>query len=224
MLSYTGGRALEELRTRLGARSVAPLYGWVDPELHLPRPAMEEFRAELSYLGTFASDRQVALEELFVRPAQARSDVRFVIGGAQYPDDFPWSANIHFVRHLPPALHPAFFCSCRATLNVTRRAMAAYGHCPSGRLFEAAACGAAILTDVWQGLETFFSPGNEVLAVASSDDVLAGLRLSDGELQRIAQAGRARVLEEHTASSRAITLERILDSLGQSHVEAAVSV
>src|SRR5690606_8112058 len=31
VLSYTGGRALAELRTRLGATRVAPLYGSVDP-------------------------------------------------------------------------------------------------------------------------------------------------------------------------------------------------
>ena len=67
--------------------------------------------------------------------------MRFAIGGAQYPDEFPWTPNIFFVRHLEPAQHPAFFCSSRLTLNVTRRAMKAMGYCPSGRLFEAAACG-----------------------------------------------------------------------------------
>lgn len=163
VLSYTGGRALEELQTRLGARRVAPLYGWVDPDVHLPTAPLEEFRAELSYLGTFAADRQAALEELFVRPAHSKPGGRFVIGGAQYPDSFPWSSNTFFVRHLPPALHSPFFCSSRATLNVTRRAMADYGYCPSGRLFEAAACGAPILTDTWDGLSMFFTPGVDLL-------------------------------------------------------------
>ena len=32
VLSYSGGRALDEFRTRLGARHVAPLYGHVDPD------------------------------------------------------------------------------------------------------------------------------------------------------------------------------------------------
>ena len=54
----------------------------------------------------------------------------FLIGGAQYPADFPWTANIRFVRHLPPAEHPAFFSSSRLTLNVTRRAMAENGPLP----------------------------------------------------------------------------------------------
>src|SRR5690606_38106649 len=32
VLSFTGGRALDEVRTRLGARVAAPLYGSVDPD------------------------------------------------------------------------------------------------------------------------------------------------------------------------------------------------
>ena len=49
------------------------------------------------------------------------------------------------------------------TLNVTRAAMARMGFCPSGRLFEAAACGTPILSDAWDGLEQFFIPGEEIL-------------------------------------------------------------
>ncbi len=212
VLSYTGGRALHELQMRLGARHIAPLYGWVDPNLHHPVAAVAEFRAELSYLGTYAADRQSTLEALFVQAAYAQPDRRFAIGGAQYPHDFPWAENIFFVRHLPPALHPAFFCSGRATLNVTRQAMAAYGYCPSGRLFEAAACGVPIVTDTWEGLESFFHFGTEILPARTTADVLAALSLTDAELRCIAEAARERTLREHTAAARAAELERLLQS------------
>lgn len=212
VLSYTGGRALDELQSRLGAERVAPLYGWVDPEVHYPEEPVEEFRSCLSYLGTYAADRQPALVELLVQPAHARPDDRFVIGGAQYPQDFPWAPNIYFVRHLPPWMHPSFFCSSRATLNVTRLAMADYGFCPSGRLFEAAACGTPIITDTWEGLDTFFSAGTELIPVSSMKDVIQAISLSDGELQAIGHAGRERTLAEHTATCRAAELERILES------------
>lgn len=207
VLSYTGGRALDELRTRLGARMVAPLYGSVDAEAHTPAAAQEEFRADLSYLGTYAEDRQPALERLLVEPARRMPQQRFAIGGAQYPHDFPWSSNIYFVRHLPPGLHSAFYCSSRATLNVTRRAMASYGYCPSGRLFEAAACGAPILSDGWEGLEDFFQPGREVLRMDTPEDTIAALARSDEELRRIGKSAQERTLEQHTAQSRAIALE-----------------
>jgi len=213
VLSYTGGRALDELRSRLGARTVAPLYGAVDPDLHAPAPPRDEFRSALCYLGTYAEDRQAALEELFVQPARERPDLRFALGGAQYPHDFPWTSNIFFVRHLPPSLHPAFFGSSRMTLNVTRRAMAEYGYCPSGRLFEAAACGTPILTDGWEGLDTFFKPGKEILRVDSSADVLRALDLSDGELKRISDAARERTLREHTARQRVAQLEAICERI-----------
>jgi spore maturation protein CgeB len=149
VLSFTGGAALSALRERLGARRVAPLYGSVDPDVHARVPAVECFRADLSYLGTYAEDRQRGVDALLVEPARRRPELRFVIGGAQYPQTFPWTDNIYFVRHLPPADHPAFYSSSRLTLNVTRRAMAEMGYCPSGRLFEAAACGVPIVTDPW---------------------------------------------------------------------------
>ncbi len=213
VLSYTGGRALEELRTRLGARVVAPLYGSVDPANHQPVAAQAEFLATLSYLGTYAEDRQATLQRLFLEPAERMPAARFLIGGAQYPTDFPWAGNIAFVRHTPPQLHSAFFSSCRATLNVTRKAMARYGYCPSGRLFEAAACGAPLLTDTWEGLDTFFTPGGEILPVATADEVLRALSLSDGELRAIAGRARERTLEEHTGACRVRELERICDEV-----------
>lgn len=212
VLSYTGGQALRDLQTRLGARRVAPLYGSVDPAAHRPAPDRPEFAADLSYLGTYAADRQFMLERLFIQPARALPTRRFAIAGAQYPPEFPWTENIFFVRHLPPALHPAFYCSSRLTLNVTREAMAAMGYCPSGRLFEAAACQAAILSDQWEGLDEFFVPGEEILIAHSTQQAVQALQLSDGELRRIGENARQRVLECHTAARRAQELEEAVQS------------
>lgn len=69
VLSYAGGGALRELRTRLGARRVAPLYGHVNRAVHHPVDSAEQYRCGLSYLGTCAEDRQAALETLFIPPA-----------------------------------------------------------------------------------------------------------------------------------------------------------
>jgi spore maturation protein CgeB len=210
VLSYTGGTALEQLRTRLGARRVATLYGSVDPERHHRVDECPAYRCHLSYLGTFAADRQAALQRLFVEPARRLPERRFVLGGAQYPQDFPWTRNIHFVRHLPPGEHNALYSSSRATLNVTRAAMAAMGHCPSGRLFEAAACATPVLTDAWEGLESFFEPGIEILTVDDAGAAAACLEIADHELARIGRAARERVLAEHTARHRVVELEATL--------------
>ncbi|HET7625064.1 MAG TPA: glycosyltransferase [Verrucomicrobiae bacterium] len=210
VLSYTGGAALEQLKTELGARRVAPLYGSVNPEVHRPVPTVEMFRCDLSYLGTYAEDRQAALEKLFIEPARELPDQKFLIGGAQYPREFPWAKNIFFASHVAPPDHPAFYCSSRLTLNVTRGVMAEMGFCPSGRLFEAAACGAPILSDWWKGLDEFFEPGSEILVVNSAEDMIAALKLSDAELKRISRAARERTLSEHTAERRAMEMELAL--------------
>ncbi|HEY0970250.1 MAG TPA: glycosyltransferase [Gemmatimonadales bacterium] len=212
VLSYTGGAALAALADRLGARRALPLYGSVDPEVHRPAAPVEAFRADLSYLGTYAADRQETLERLFVRVARELPSRRFVMGGAQYPADFPWTQNTHFVRHLPPADHPAFFCSSRLTLNVTREAMARMGYCPSGRLFEAAACGTPIVSDSWEGLDHFLEPGTEILLARQPQDVVDALAMDDAELSRIARAARERVLAGHTCDARAAELESLLES------------
>jgi spore maturation protein CgeB len=218
VLSYTGGEALDVLRRRLGARRVAPLHGSVDPAVHRPAAPAPHDRADLSYLGTFAADRQAALERLFIVPARRRPRRRFLIGGAQYPADFPWTANIFFVRHLPPAEHPAFYASSRLTLNVTRAAMARMGYCPSGRLFEAAACGVPILSDAWTGLDSFFEPGRDILIARTTEDALAALDLPDAILAAIARNARERVLTEHTAERRAAELIAALEGAASERV------
>lgn len=212
VLSYVGGRALEQLKEFLGARTVAPLYGSVDPELHKPAPRSDHYESDLSYLGTYASDRQRALEELFIAPAHLLPKQKFLLGGAQYPEDFPWSENVWFVRHVPPALHPAFYSSSRATLNVTRAAMANVGYCPSGRLFEAAACETPIVSDSWDGLNEFFEPGRELLVAKSSHDVVDALSRDPQELRSFGIAARERVLAEHTAAHRARELIGLLEN------------
>ncbi|HLI82450.1 MAG TPA: glycosyltransferase [Bryobacteraceae bacterium] len=221
VLSYTGGAALEQLKTRLGARHVAPLYGCVDPEIHRPAEPEERFRSALSYLGTYSADRQEALDVLFLEPARRRPELRFVIGGPQYPGEIRWPQNVFFIPHVPPSDHPAFYCSAKVTLSATRQAMAAMGYCPSGRLFEAAACGAPMVSDEWEGLDYFFEPGDEILVARASGHVIDALEMGDEELKRMALAARDRALSAHTAAHRAAELENILEVALSLPVEAA---
>jgi spore maturation protein CgeB len=211
VLSYTGGVSLDQLRDHLGAREAQPLYGSVDPAVHQPVAPVDEYRADLSYLGTYADDRQDGVERLFLETARRLAERRFLLAGSQYPIEFPWASNVFYKRHLPPDQHASFYCSSRLTLNVTRRAMAETGYCPSGRLFEAAACGAPILSDWWQGLDRFFEPEREILVATSTAEAIAALDRPDYELRTIAKRARERTLAEHTAERRAIELEQLLE-------------
>ena len=211
VLSYTGGPALEALRSDLGAHRVRPLYGHVDPDVHHPVTPVERYRSALSWLGAYSADRLAMLEELFVSPARLRPHEKFLIGGAHYPDRFPWVRNMYFVDYLPLQEHAAFFSSSRLTLNVTRESMARMGWCPSGRLFEAAACGAAVISDEWCGLDDFYTPGEQILIAHTAADTLSAQDMSDAELQAIGRAARERTLDEHTSRHRAVSLINYLD-------------
>jgi spore maturation protein CgeB len=210
VLSYTGGQALRQLRSLLGARRAAPLYGHVDHYWHRPAPHEDWYAADLSYLGTYATDRQDGVERLLIEPARQRPERAFLVGGSAYPGDMEWPENVRKLEHIPPAHHPSFFSSSRLTLNVTRADMARMGWCPSGRLFEAAACGAAIVSDDWAGLGAFFGPGEEILIARSSEDVVAALDRPDEELRAIGRRARERVLDEHTSLHRARQLIELI--------------
>ena len=210
-LSYTGGEALDQLRQRLGARCAATLYGWVDPAIHHRVEASHWFDADLSYLGTYSQDRQAALEELLLTPARRLANRRFLIGGAMYPNPEAWPKNIRYYHHVAPPEHCAFYSSSPLTLNITRASMAAMGYCPSGRLFEAAAIGAATLSDWWEGLDTFFAPGEEILIATSTADAMAAICRDRAELERIGARAQQRTFDCHTADLRAKRLIELID-------------
>lgn len=210
-LSFTGGPALRELERSFGAQRAIPLYCSVDSALYRPVPEQSRFRCDLSYLGTYAPDRQPKLMRLLNDAAALLPNRTFLVAGAQYPEEIRWQANVGRMTHVPPPEHPAFYSSSRFTLNLTRDDMVKAGYSPSVRLFEASACGAAIFSDPWPGLDHFFKPGEEILLPAEPKEVVHILEnISDAERTQIGQRARARILAEHTADHRAAEFEQIV--------------
>jgi spore maturation protein CgeB len=208
-LSFTGGPTLQRLERQYGSPDARALYCSVDPDLY---PALErEKRWDLSYLGTYSPDRQPTLEALLVEPARRAPHLRFVVAGPQYPVGIVWPENVERIEHVAPADHPAFYAASRFTLNVTRADMIRAGYSPSVRLFEAAACGVPIVSDVWDGIETILRPGQEIVLAHEAEEVLQVL--CDWPAPRreaMAAAARKRVLGHHTAAHRAGTLDEAL--------------
>jgi spore maturation protein CgeB len=88
------------------------------------------------------------------------------------------------------------------------------GYSPSVRLFEAAACATPIISDYWQGIETIFEIGKEILIANSPEEVLRYLRETpEAERCVIGQRACDRVLAEHTAAHRAAQLEQYIFKL-----------
>ena len=115
------------------------------------------------------------------------------------------------IGHVGTSAHNAFNVTPRAVLNVNRASMAATGFSPPTRVFEVAGAGACLITDAWEGIENFLTPGEEVLVARDGTDVadiLAGL--GSERAKAIGAAARERVLAEHTYDRRAATLHRLL--------------
>jgi spore maturation protein CgeB len=211
--SFTGGPMLKRLEEEFHTPLAVPLYCSVDPEKHRELPAEPKFVCDLSYMGTYAPDRQPKIDELLCAPARRMTERRFVVAGPQYPAHIGWPQNVERINHLDPRHHAALYSSSRITLNVTRREMVLAGYSPSVRLFEAAACAAAIASDNWPGLHTFFSPAKEILLPANGDDVARYLAdYEQAELRRIGRAARERVLAGHTSTVRAKEFENAVET------------
>jgi spore maturation protein CgeB len=219
-LSFTGGPTLDRLEQHHGARRARPLYCSFDPASYFPAPAA--LRWELGYMGTYSSDRQPPLERLLIDVAGARPEDAFVVAGASYPSDTLWPSNVERIEHLPPAAHRGFYTAQRFTLNLTRHEMVKVGYSPSVRLFEAAACGTPIISDAWEGLDSFFVPGRDILVAQTTDDVLRILRdVPEEERRAIGERGRSQVLKTHTPQKRAEELERYIAEASGTRQEQA---
>lgn len=208
-LSFTGGPTLDLIESRYGSPAARALYCSVDPDSYPPLDVPKCW--DLSYLGTYSADRQPTLETLLIAPARRLPDMRFVVAGPQYPQGIDWPANVERIDHCPPAEHPAFYAASRFTLNVTRADMIAAGWAPSVRLFEAAACAVPVISDRWDGIESLFRPGEEIILASDAGTVIDALTGSGPERRaQIGRAARTRVLNGHRAADRAAELERYL--------------
>lgn len=208
-LSFTGGPLLEKLERKWNAQRARPLYCSVDPELYYPEESTGgTHQYAMGYLGTYSDDRQPTVQKLLLDPAKESTSAEFCIAGAQYPNDIDWPANVTHVEHIPPQDHRAFYNAQRFTLNVTRQDMIKAGFSPSVRLFEAGACGTPIISDYWEGLDTFFTLGEEILVAHSADDVQGYLQMDDAKRKAIGERLREKVLALHTSDHRAMELEQ----------------
>lgn len=216
-LSFSGGEVLTRLERQYGVRKAVALYCSVDAERY--RNTGDAPAWDLGYLGTYSPDRQPTLERLLIEPARRLPNHRFVVAGPQYPQAIDWPDNVDRIEHLPPSAHAAFYSRQRFTLNVTRADMIAAGWSPSVRLFEAAACGTAIISDFWRGLSELLPEGQAVVIARDTDDVVATLTQHDEHWRRgLSERAQSIVHAGHTGQARARELVLALARLPASTV------
>jgi spore maturation protein CgeB len=213
VFTYGGGpRAVEGYLER-GARACVPIYNALDPATHHPVAPDPRLSGDLLFIGHRLPDRRERIAEFFLKPAAALPHRRFLLGGNGWAEE-ELPPNVIPLGHVFTHQHNVLNASCLAVLNVNRDSMAAFGWSPPTRFFEAAGAGACVITDAWDGIDAFLSPGEEVLVAANGRDVAEILEgLSFDQACRIGAAARRRLLVEHTYDVRARLVEAALSEV-----------
>lgn len=210
VFTYGGGPPVVEHYERLGARVCHPIYNALDPTSHHPVAAHPAKKCDLVFVGNRLPDREKRVEDFFLAAAELAPEFSFALGGEGWGGKrFP--ANLRWLGHVGTNEHNIVNCSARMVLNLNRESMASVGFSPPTRVFEAAGAGSCVITDDWQGIDTFFEPGCEILVARNARDIVDLLRTVDvGLAKEMGDAMRKRALLEHTYSLRALHVREIL--------------
>jgi spore maturation protein CgeB len=206
-----GGAAVVSGYQALGAELCLPVYDALDPETHHPAPRDLRHACALAFLGNRMPEREARVEEFFFSVARRRPYWKFVLGGSGWdPREVP--RNVVTLGPVHRSDYNTLSSSALAVLNLHRESR--YGYSPAPRLFEAAGSASCIITDESPGLETFLTPGEELLVARDGQDVAAYLDdLSPARAGEIGRAAHARVLAEHTYAHRAQAVASALADL-----------
>jgi spore maturation protein CgeB len=210
VFTYGGGNPVVSAYTEFGARQCVPVYNGLDPDTHHRVDPDPRFAGDLGFLGNRLPDRETRVDEFFFKAAAQLPENQFLLGGAGWADKRK-PANVRYCDHVYTRDHNAFNSTPRAVLNVSRDSMARYGFSPATRVFEAAGAGACLITDAWEGIELFFTPGREILVAHSGGEVASIVRdLTPERAAEIGSAALRRVLAEHTYAHRAAQVEAVI--------------
>ncbi len=210
VFTYGGGPPVVEHYEALGARACYPIYNALDPRAHHAVAPDPQKACDLLFVGNRLPDRERRVEEFFLAAAEQAPEFHFALGGEGWGDK-ALPSNVRWIGHVGTGDHNVVNCSARIVLNLNRESMAQVGFSPPTRVFEAAGAGACVITDDWQGIETFFEPGCEILVARNAGDIVDLLRTVDAKLAReMGEAMRRRALIEHTYALRALQVREIL--------------
>lgn len=210
VFTFGGGSSAIAAYELLGAAKCVPIYNALDAETHCPAPPDQRFSCDLAFLGNRLPDREARVEEFFIQPASRLPAHAFLVAGNGWSEK-AMPGNVRSIGHLYTKDHNAFNSTPLAILNIARDSMASFGFSPATRIFEAAGAGACLITDAWEGLDKFLTPGVEVLVARDGRDVAAEVQnLTRERARAIGEAARRRVLAQHTYKQRGAQVHDVL--------------
>jgi spore maturation protein CgeB len=176
---------------------------------------------DLVWVGNWGDgERAHELREFLVEPVRDLG-LKARIHGVRYPPEALAelaAAGIDYAGWIANFRVPRVFGSARATVHVPRRFYREQlPGIPTIRMFEALACGIALVSAPWDDAEGLFQPGQDYLVASSGAQMrehLRALRADPERARSIAEHGLHTVRSRHTCAHRVRELLSICRELG----------
>jgi hypothetical protein len=164
-----------------------------------------------SFVGGLSPDHESRLR-LLTRLADAAPVEFWGYGAESLPPE-----SILRRRHRGPAWGRQMYgVLARSKLTVNHHIDMAGRFANNMRVFEATGLGTCLITDAKENMPELFEPGQEVVTYGSEEECIDLVRYylqHDAERERIAAAGQARCLRDHTYAKRCRGLVRVLETV-----------
>jgi len=166
---------------------------------------------DFSFVGQILVDKRFHLQRaLLLRDIATETSVRIFSPMAEYPQQ---------ISELVPYLKPSVFgLEMFQTLQLSKLTLNSHigisvNHASNMRLFEATGVGTCLVTDWKSQIGELFEPDREVVVYRSAEECISKVKWlleHDAERNAIAEAGKKRVLKDHTIAQRAFELDKLI--------------
>lgn len=219
------GESLRRIyETQFQARRSYTLHEAADLSLFHPATdgTEENHAADVVWIGNWGDEERTReLEEYLLTPAQRLAGHRFQAYGVRYPEDARRrlrQAGIEYAGYLPNPRVPEAYAHGKIALHIPRQAYRdALAGVPTIRVFEALACGIALLCSPWPDSEGLLEPGADYECAASGREMEARIEhllRHEDERQNLARHGQESVRRRHSCARRAREWEAICHDIG----------
>ena len=212
------GESLRQLYlTRFGVCRAYCFHEAADETVFRPLAPAAEPRAEVVWIGNWGDEERTRqIREFLLLPASHLPQYRFLAHGVRYPD---WArgemdrSGIRYAGYLPNLRAVEVYGAACASVHIPRQTYAnGLSGIPTIRVFEALACGIALVSSPWEDREGLFQAGRDYWMArdgAEMTAMLAELLRDDRCRVELARQGRETVLQRHTCRHRAQQLEAL---------------
>jgi spore maturation protein CgeB len=223
---YDGVLAFGDILRRIYLERSWAARAWVwheaaDVRVFTPADSSAEQPLDLVWVGNWGDgERARELREFLVEPVRALG-LRSRIHGVRFPPQALTelaAAGIEYAGWIANFRVPQVFGAARATVHVPRRFYSQQlPGIPTIRMFEALACGIALVSAPWEDAEDLFEPGQDYLVAASGAQMrehLLALRADPAHARAMAAHGLRAIRSRHTCAHRVRELLSICRELG----------